>query len=153
MSAPTTNPFRVLHSKAKYLFDQEAKLTNEEKADHQWQLLLSVGGVQYIVGKGGVNTAFYIIGDNERVVCYPYELLDKIKSWSESGFASYMVVDTHYDPPRRKLAPTDDLEGILDKTPKPGYLIVGIKRDGKKQRLYLAKKTLSGAAWSKINAK
>lgn len=136
------NPlFRVMAAKVKSLMLHEHRLTQEEKKCQQWQLLFQIDGIQFIVGKGDVNTMFYIVGDEERVICYPDELMEKIQEWNKAKYTSYYVFSKDKEklsgPSRRK---------IKDTNFPVGSLLVGRNGEGKK-RVAVLQKSLTGKTW------
>lgn len=139
-----SNPIGHLRSKVRALFTLEDKLPNEEKAKHQWQLLTQVSGLNLLVGKGGVNTAFYVIGDNERKICYPDELLAMLDNMARAKFAVYKVMRTR-----------EDIAGVYStlkeaKASKPikGFFIIGVTQDSKHRKLYYAASGLVNGTWA-----
>ena len=141
-----TNPIAHLRSKVRALFTLEDKLTPEEKANQQWQLLTQVSGLNLIVGKGGVNTAFYVLGDNERQICYPQDLLDFLETLSKAKFPVYKVM---YSRSRIEGVYTSEKEAkaspVLD-----GAFIVGVTFEGKLKKLYSGSKGLMKKQWLPI---
>ena len=139
------NPlFKVMASKVRSLMIHEARLTNDMKKCQQWQLLFQIDGIQFIVGKGDINTMFYVVADEDRVICYPDELIEKIWEWSRRKYTSYYVFT----------GKKEKVSGPLWHRPKDtdypvGSLIVGRNSDGKK-RLAVLQKSLAGKSWLPI---
>jgi len=137
------NQVRHLQSKARALFTLEAKLSHEEKATQQWQLLTNVCGVSLIVGKGGVNTAFYVIHDMPRQVCYPTELLDVLGSLASAPYAFYALMSEPKTISRLFLSESD----ALKHAPIKNSFIVGISPSGTRKRLFAYSQSLVGPTW------
>lgn len=137
-----------LLAKTKALFSLEGKLQNADKEKHQWQLYMNVGGLQFIVGKGGINTAFYKIGDEERQVCYPHELVTFLTKLAKRKHVAYAV----YTKDKKCIfGPTLELETCLKfKKCKPGAFIVGINEHNKLLRLYYSSPGLHALQWLKF---
>lgn len=142
------NPLLHLLTKVKYLLHCESKLTDEQKALHQWQLLTSRGSINYIVGKGGVNTCFYVLGENERVVCYPQELVDMLTKLSKEKYSEYVIVNQAKK--RLSKAKLTLAEALEIKPKSTGAYIVGVTDSGKMSRLYYSSKGLNGITWNRF---
>lgn len=122
-------------AKVKALIRVEIEHTAKDRALQQWQLLFTIDDVQYIVGKGGVNTMFYQIGKAERVLCFPDELIAMIESYLKMEYTSYSI----YSPEKEKLIsglPT--IDAAKKKKAAVGCYIVG-HADGKRFRLFTRK--------------
>ena len=142
------NQLKHLLAKVRALFALESKLTNEQKGMHQWQLLTEYGGVQYVVGKGGINTAFYKIGDEERQVCYPEELIIFLTNLTKQKYASFAICNKQK---QVVYGPFPELGKCKGKVPKkPGFYIVGIDERKKLHRLYYNVVGLSSTDWVKF---
>lgn len=137
------NHLAHLRLKAKALFALEDKLDNAEKAAHQWQLLTQVCGVNVIVGKGGVNTAFYVIGDLERVICYPDEMVLYLDTLSKQIHPIYCVMTD----PKTIQSTHLSLKEAKQQKAGVGHYIVGITAHGKRVRLYRMSKSLLKLSW------
>lgn len=142
------NHFSHLRQQVKSCLEREAKLNPEQRKKHQWQFVTTVGGVPYIVGKGGANTMFYQVGaQGKRELCMPVAMLDIISSWAGAKYAVYAVG-------RRKdcysNGPFQDLNQALDCDGDTGEYIVGITTEGKVHRLYVMKKGISKSKWVKF---
>ena len=138
------NHFSHLRSQVKACLEKEAKLSPNDRKKHQWQFLTTLNGVTYIVGKGGANTMFYSVGNGERKLCHPKEMLDIISSWGKAKYAMYAIgkkrdAYTH--------GPSEDIDTLLEEQGEPGEYIVGMTSDGKVVRLYEAKKGISSTIW------
>jgi hypothetical protein len=130
------NPYRILHQKLTACLRLEAKLTKEEREANEFSLLVRFGDTKMVVLKGGVNTIAYTMGDGERQVCYPDEMLEKLDTLAKREFWYFEVGG------RIRFS-----VGTLLKKP-PGKLtrIVGVGENGKKLA-YVAKATFDGAEW------
>lgn len=148
------NVFRVLHSQVKKSLLEESRLSEDERRCFQWQFLASVGGVTYLVGKGGANTCFYRVGDTGEIqYCHPQPLLDIIKSWGGSEYAMYAVVKNK--PGCGVAGPFPDLEEAKDYIPddiKKGdkFYILGYTPESKSKRLFVLSSSLKGHSWKKF---
>lgn len=140
------NRIQHLAAQARRLFAGESKLSRDERATQQWQLLTSLGpdtlSVNIIIGKGGVNTAFLIIGNRERVVCYPDELLETLSRMASAPAALWVVagpdgvVSEHLSEKEALLTPV-----------RKGHSIVALSSDGRRSTRYTFGTSLVGRAW------
>ena len=142
--------YRAMLSKVRYLLKVESDHDMETRKQQQWQLLFTVDeGIQYIIGKGGVNTMFYQVGENERVLCYPEELMNFLEGLTKAKYTSYAIASHDGEKLRVGLV---SLEAAKKKKAPVGSYIVGLN-DGKAQRLYKRKKTLFKEEWVKLVVK
>ena len=143
------NTIKHLVTKAKLLLHQESKLEPEERAQHQWQMLTKRSGVQYIVGKGGANTCFIVIGEGERKLYYPDEFIKQLEKLAKQKFGAYAI----YCKRRDKLYPTrwHTIDEVKAREPRRSSLvIVGLDDKGNRHELYYASKGLTGISWVRI---
>lgn len=146
------NQLRHLLTKAKYLLYLESKLRPEECALHQWQLLATHGNVLYIVGKGGANTCFYKIGDDERQICYPNDLIEFLTKLAAQKYSSYSIYTKDKKLVKKGLNTLDKALAIIPKS--SGMWIVGISStDNVKRRLYYSVSGLRANDWVKYQKK
>tara|TARA_B100000700_G_scaffold88627_1_gene99995 strand:- start:112373 stop:112825 length:453 start_codon:yes stop_codon:yes gene_type:complete len=140
------NPFTHLRAQVKANLEREAKLSPAERRQHQWQFFTTVGEVTYIVGKGGANTMFYMVGQNgERHMCSPKDMLDIISSWGQSRFAVYAVCKK---PSKFSHGPfQSEEEALAVKDAPKGSYIVGITPENKVIRLHKLKSGLMDDKW------
>ncbi len=143
------NQLAHLRAKARALFSLEERLSQKDKATQQWQLLTQVGGVNIIVGKGGINTAFYVVHDRERRVCFPDELLVYLSDLASRRYVFYALMPN----PKTILALKDTEVEALKITPKPGAYIVGLTSDGKRRPLFECSTSLVGPSWRPARVK
>jgi hypothetical protein len=142
---------RHLLDKVKRLLASEASLTAEECKQNQWQLLTTYGNLLYIVGRGGANTCFYKIGDSERQVCYPDELVNFLTNLISQKYASYSVYSKERKLIKRGFISLDD---ALAYTPSgAGMWIVGITPDNRKRKLYYSVSGLRSNDWIRLEKK
>lgn len=141
--------YRSMLSKVRALLKIELPHNAEDRKLQQWQLLFTIDGIQYVVGKGGVNTMFYQIGIANRKLCYPEELLQLLESFTRRKVSSYAICD-----PKGKVVLSGLMseEDALKKKPKIGYFIVGFV-DGKKVRLYVGQTGLFKPVWTPFQHK
>jgi len=140
------NPFKVLHDQVKGALLKEASLTPEERKIFQWQFLATVAGVTYLVGKGGANTMFYRLNDEEMQYKYPDEMLEIVKSWLGEKYSSYSL----YKGKKKGKKSYASLKQIKDKVPSnysANLYIVGETKEGTKTRLFKLHDTLEGLKW------
>ena len=140
------NPFKILHDQVKGALTKEASLTPEERKLFQWQFLVTVAGVTYLVGKGGANTMFYRINDGSMEYKYPDEMLEIVKSWSGEKYSSYALYKGKKKG-KNTYATLDDVRGKVPKEYKSNLYIVGETKEGKKTRLFKLHDTLEGLKW------
>jgi hypothetical protein len=134
-------------SKVRYLLKVESDHDADTRKQQQWQLLFTVDeGVQYVIGKGGVNTMFYQIGTNERVLCYPEELLTMLEKLAVAKYTSYGICSSDGTLVRSGI--TDLVLARKKKAPIGSY-IVGFS-NGAKVKLFKRKKTLFKEEWVKL---
>ena len=134
--------YRTMLAKVRSLMLNEARLSDKLKSAQQWQLLFQIDGMDIIVGKGGINTMFYILGTGgKRVICYPDELVDKIKKWSQRKYTAYIVYDKDGNglagPSMKKIRDTD----FPTRSYQSGFY------NGKEVKLAVLQKSLTGRAW------
>jgi hypothetical protein len=143
------NPFTQLKTQVRSALEKETKLSPEERKQHQWQFLTTVNGVTYIVGKGGANTMFYMIGKGERKICMPKEMLDVIGTWGTSKYPMYAICKKKG---RYTHGPNPSLEAMFDEDPAVGSFLVGFTNDGRVHRLYKYVSGLMGSEWVEFKA-
>lgn len=147
-----TNPFVHLRAQVKACLEREAKLSPAERRQHQWQFFTTIKDVVYIVGKGGANTMFYMIGqEGERKLCSPPDMLNIISSWATAKYSMYAVC---IKPGAFTHGPFPDVKQALavEDAPKGSY-IVGLTPDSKVRRLYKLKSGLMEDKWIPFKAK
>jgi len=143
--------FKAMKQKVFRLLEAEAKMNVAERRAQQWQLLFQIDGHgQYIVGKGGVNTMFYKVGDAERELCLPADLLDKIDTWvALAGQITYCIMRDG-KVIKRNLS---ESEAKTYKKAQVGDYLCSIS-DGKRRRLMKMSKGLMGkSAWKPYEKK
>ena len=146
-----TNQLKHMLTKAKYLLYLESKLAAEDVAQNQWQLLASHHGVIYIVGRGGANTCFYKIGDQERQICYPNDLVKFLTKLASQKYASYSVYSKERKLLKKGFISLD--EALAYKPKGAGMWIVGVTQDNKKRKLYYSVSGLRSNDWVKVEKK
>lgn len=139
--------FKIMKQKVFQLLQAEGKMNMTERSCQQWQLLFTIPGKgQVIVGKGGINTMFYIINEGERKLCLPSDMLDKIDKWiAKASVVTYKIRHegkTLYD----NLSTIKEAKAL--KVPK-GSALYEVKNGGKK-KLAVYEKALFGVAWNDI---
>lgn len=145
VAAMNINPFSHLRAQVKASLEREAKLSPNERRMFQWQFFATVNNVTYIVGKGGANTMFYMVGEGERKLLSPADMLDKISEWASSKFSMYAVCKK---PSAFSHGPFPNIKQALavKDAPKKSY-IVGLTPDRKVVRLYKLKSGLMQDEW------
>lgn len=135
--------FKHMRTKVRLLLNAEAKMTAEERKAQQWQLLFQIRGTQYVIGKGGVNTMFYVVGDQPRVLCYPDELLAAIDFWDKKKYSEYAIYTKDGKPIETGIKTEKE---ALAKTAPTGSFIVAVAGT-KKVRKYVMSMSLIKNAW------
>jgi hypothetical protein len=139
----TFNPYRHLNQKVQALLRLEAKMSAEEREANQWQLLVKFCGSQLVVGKGGVNTCFFILGANgTRKVCYPDALLSKLQSLAENPYWRYEVLG----PDQTSKFFWTEAAALERSSPVKGSKLYGLKAD-KRVLLKRASQGLHAYEW------
>lgn len=154
--APTPtviNCLSVLRKQVRALLSSEAGMSIDQRKCFEWQLLVHVGDVPYVVGKAGANTMYFRIGaPKEGVdpeVMYPEDMLALIDGWCKSVYAVFQI----------RVGKTVVLDGIetedaaLKKKPKQyenNMHIVGVKANGQVDDLHMLKNGLNGLRWVKV---
>ena len=145
------NHFSHLRQQVKSCLEREAKMSPEQRKQHQWQFITTVAGVPYIVGKGGANTMFYQIGTKgERSLCMPKDMLEIISSWAGAKFAMYAI---GRKPNTYSQGPFPELDQAKECDADNGEYIVGITKDGKVKRLFQMKSGITGSKWVPFKGK
>lgn len=87
------NPFKNTLAKVRVLLKEDDALTKDQCAQFQWQLLAKVPDCNFAftIGKGGINTIFYMAATNDRVVCYPDEALEVLQELCKRNVFCYTV--------------------------------------------------------------
>ena len=90
-----------------------------EGPEHSWIVnYKSPSGLEYVIGKGGKNTMFYVLGDGERKICYPNDLLDQTRIFHEAYYIKTSKLNGPYPP--------GHLPRLLNKVKlKKGWKLVG----------------------------
>ena len=148
--ASSTSLLKTLKQKVNALLLAEAKLSASERERQQWQLLFQIKGMgNVIVGKGGVNTCFYVIDGGERVLLLPQDLLNKIDVWiAMNSSVTYSVVGANGKSIQRGLSRPEALGVKAD----VGYYICEVQ-DGKRKKTHKRVKALKGNSWKPIKIK
>lgn len=93
------NPYKNMLQKVKVLLKEDDNLTKKQCTQHQWQLLAKVSdGYTFTVGKGGVNTIFYSASSEERLICYPEEMVALLEDLSKGKIFAYLALDKNKKP-------------------------------------------------------
>lgn len=139
--------FRAMRTKVKGLLTVEASMSKEERQAQQWQLLFTIDGTQYLVGKGGVNTMFYIVGSNgKRKLCLPHEMLDILDGWANTKTEWAIAAPDG----TLKLRMIANEKEALKLSPPKDYRIVNVV-EGKIRAKYLRVKGVTSDAWVPTN--
>lgn len=141
------NPYKHLLTKMKYLVNEDRKVPDELKSNFQWSLVFTKDPVKFVIGKGGVNTIFYLIGET-REVCYPEDALKLLEKKSLDKYIAYAVYS------KEKVLIQGPLlfkEDALLVVPKKGQFLVGVKSNGKLTPLCKAHVNLfNKVSWSSV---
>jgi hypothetical protein len=124
------NPYRHVASKIRRLLESESLMSAEDRQCNQWSLITMFCGTRLLVGKGDVNTMFYQLGEGERKVCFPDELLDRLTALGAQSHWRFEVVDSK----GKVVKQTWTLKAAMKAEPKPGHWIIGHK--DKAHKLY-----------------
>lgn len=154
--APTPvvlNCLNVLRKQVRALLSTEAGMSIDQRKCFEWQLLVHVGDVPYVVGKAGANTMYFRVGaPKEGVdpeVMYPEEMLALIDGWCKASYAVFQI----------RVGKNVVLDGLetedaaLKKKPKQyekNMHIVGVKANGQVDDLHVLKSGLNGMHWVKV---
>jgi hypothetical protein len=141
--------YRAMLSKVKALLKVESPHSKDERSAQQWQLLFQIDGTQFIVGKGGVNTTFYTVGDGERKLCYPDELLEFLESLVRKATPVFAIYSKTGKKLKSGILSEND---ALNEDATVGCYIVGMS-NGKKKRLYVRKRGLFDVVWQPFKSK
>lgn len=147
MSMSSTALLKTMRRKVKTLMDIELDQSKEMRECQQWQLLFQIPSMgQVVVGKGGINTMFYIVAQEERVLCLPDKMLEQIDIWIALASATtYTILNKNKKTVKRNLSKAE--AKVFDA--KPGYLLAEVK-DGKRKVIMKRVKGLMGNAWKAI---
>lgn len=147
------NCLSILRKQVRALLATEEGMNIDQRKCFEWQLLVHVGGVPYVVGKAGANTMYFRIGiptpNVEPEVMYPDEMLALIDGWCKSTYSVFQIRVG-------KEVVLDGLEteeAALKKKPKSfekNMHIVGVKSNGQIDDLHVLKNGLKGLHWVKI---
>jgi len=139
------NPYRWLATNARALLRNELPLNAEERNTTQWLMTVDVLDRKFMIGRGGANTCFWQVGDSQRHIGYPNDLLTMLDTLAKQGHIGYKI---HYRDGRcqtflaRKAA--------LRVSPNDATIIEGINEDNSVNRLFLARKNIGNEAkWIK----
>lgn len=135
--------FKAMRSKVVGLIRVEDRMTIKERKCQQWQILFQIKGFgDYIVGKGGANTMFYMVDGGERKLCFPQEMIQILDKWcADSESVKYHVAVN-----KKSVAAYDSKEAALKHKAPHGAVIVKVAA-GKKTVLYVRTQGLMGASW------
>lgn len=132
--------YRSMLSKVRALLKIEASHSKEDRASQQWQLLFDIDNTQFMVGKGGVNTTFYKVGDTQRILCYPNELLEFLESLTRRKYATFAICNKGGRIVKSGLLSE---KAALAKNAPVGFYIVAME-NGRKVRLFVRKSGVFG---------
>lgn len=141
--------YKAMLAKTRGLLKVESTHSEKQRKAQQWQLLFSIDGTQYIVGKGGVNTTFYKVGDGERKLCYPEELLTFLEALTRKKYSSYAIYSKDGKPLETGIMTEAD---ALKKKASVGSYIVALN-DGKKIRLFIMQAGIFKPVWQPFKLK
>jgi len=141
------NPYKHLLTKMKYLVNEDKRVDDAEKADFQWSMVFTRGPVKFMIGKGGVNTIFYIMGD-KREVCFPDDALKLLEKKSLDKYIAYAIYSKKKELVAGPFLFHDDAMALRA---GKGQFFIGIKASGKLVPLYAAKPNLfDKLSWSPV---
>lgn len=147
MTVSSTLLLKTMRRKVKVLIDIELEQPKEIRECQQWQLLFQIPSMgQVVVGKGGVNTMFHIVGDGERHLCLPDKMLEQIDLWiSLASSTTYSILSDDKKTVKRNLSKVEAQAFAA----KPGQFLAEVK-DGKRKILAKRVKGLMGPSWKAI---
>jgi hypothetical protein len=139
----TKNQFEQLYRSVAGLLKEQDTLSLKERECSQFTLLTTIGGIKYLVGKGGISTMFYCVGDSERKVCYEEEMLKVIKKWMNVDYTLFCIFNTTTRKTRKQKYET--VEDALKVMPREHDRIYGIGKERK--LLYTSKVSIFDIHW------
>lgn len=147
MKVSSTLLLRTMRRKVKGLMDIELEQPKEVRECQQWQLLFQIPSMgQVVVGKGGINTMFYIVADGERVLCLPDKMLEQIDIWIALASATtYAILNSEKKAIKRNLSKAE----AKAYPAKPGQYLGEVK-DGKRKIIMKRVKGLMGNSWKAV---
>ena len=135
--------YRSMLAKVKALLKVESSHNAKEREAQQWQLFFNIDGIQFIIGKGGVNTTFYTVGKGERKLCYPDELIKFLEELVKKKYSSYSICGASGEVIRSGIMSEDD--ALRKKAPIGSFIVA--HGDGKRFRLYERQPGLFKDVW------
>ncbi len=111
--------------------------------------MVEFAGTKLVVGKGGANTMFWQVGDGERKLGYPNDLLVLLDRLGRQECVAYLHAGRD-ESERRVLS----REAALRFVPESGARIYGVTERGEKVVAYAARSNLSGRmSWMKVGSR
>lgn len=139
--------FKAMRAKTLALLKVEAKMSQSERQCQQWQLLFQIGKSNYIIGKGGINTMFWMKDGSERELLLPQDMLNLIDTWIDAvDKKRYSVVDRNGEVLQRDLSQVEQAKSV--KVGTGGYIYQ--HQDGKKRKIFKRVQGLMGKEWRAI---
>lgn len=136
---------RTLRSQFNRLIAIEEQLPDTRRSTSQWQVLTTVGKHNVIVGKGGMNTIFYQIGNQEMCYVYPHQMKTILNTWVRTGYLFYVIARDKKV--LRTYKTLNEAKSNKAETYVGSYL-VGVGETNR--RLFRLRKTLLGVDWEKV---
>lgn len=147
------NQLKLLRKRVKTLWDMEARLPPQEREFHSWQVACQQGGVTYVVGKGGANTFYARINDNEPKYLMPDDCFALIDKWIGRKYAMYGISKSKRM--EKALVTSVSLKKLKSSTDDKylDYFIVGYDSQGDAERLYKLQGGLQSNEWTPFRRK
>jgi hypothetical protein len=135
------NPYRYLASTLRSQMRIEVALSESERRQTQWIVLVEFAGTQVQLVRGGVNTCIITFGKNgKRLLYYPNKALSLLDRLASQEHCRYEIRNDQKGAISRGFL----LSKLKKAEPNPGDSIVGIGADCSEQVLFLAKRGVSG---------
>ena len=143
------NPLAHLAKQFKSLMTMETSMSEEDRKNHQFQLLATVGKKTYIVVKGGANTVGYRLhaGDERGDLKYmgPLALMEILERWATTKYVKCVLVNAQ----RKGVKSSTEVADLLALRPKFTAKIVGVDAAGKATPLHEWKGGVFKSEWTK----
>ena len=143
------NPLAHLAKQFKALMTMETSMSEEDRKNHQFQLLATVGKKTYIVVKGGANTVGYRIdvGDERGEMKYmgPLALMEILERWATTKYVKFVMLNNM----KKVVKSSAEVADLLALRPKFSAKIIGVDAAGKGTPLHEWKGGVFKSEWTK----